>query len=259
MWKAGYAAMASRQAVFAAELARVGMTGPRDAFDGANGFWAQIGWRERPLRPLAGAGITPGVLLTNIKRWPVRDSCQLPIDVAVELRERLAGLPVRALRIETYASADQPRAREPELWAPQTRETADHSMPFLVCAALIDGAVTIETFERKRFLDHDVRELIARTTLAATAAFTAVAPAMRNCRIEARLEDGSGVVVQRERASRPQLDPARSQGAIDSKFIALAAGVLGDARARALQDALWTFEHAPSIASIVDLTGVLDR
>lgn len=256
MWKAGYAAMAARQAVFAALMAREGMTGPIDPFEGDNGFWAQIRWRERPLRALAGPGIDPGVTLTNIKRWPVRDSCQLPIDTALELRGEVKPANVRALRVAIYASASQDRAREPEMWAPMTRETADHSLPFLVCAALLDGAVTIGTFDRQRFLDTEVRALMAHCDVAADDEYSRQAPAIRNCRIEAELEDGRTVTVHRTRASRPDYDRAQSHAPIDAKFIALVEPRLGAARARAFADALWNLESVPSVGTIIEMSAI---
>lgn len=254
MWKAGYAAMAARQAVFAALMAREGMTGPADAFEGENGFWAQIRWREKPLRTLAGADVAPGVSLTNIKHWPVRDSCQLPIDAALELRRQIDPSKLRAVRVVTYASASQDRLREPEMWAPLTRETADHSMAFLVCTALLDGEVTIGTFDRRRFLDADVRGLMARCDVNADEAYSSQAPAVRNCRIEGMLENGESVAVHRVRASRPDLDPESSQAPIDRKFMSLTASHLGASGARALADALWELERLPGIAALVSLT-----
>ena len=75
---------------------------------------------------------------------------------------RIEAADIESLHVSTYKSAYEGAVRDPELWAPRTRETADHSMPFSVAAALLDGAVTSESFERSRFLDADVLALIGR-------------------------------------------------------------------------------------------------
>src|SRR5207249_4996585 len=82
-------------------------------------------------KPPAGRLAAPlGLNQTNIKKYPVRDSCQLPIDTALELRKKLAGRQPKSLKVDTYKSAHLGAVADPELWAPKTRETADHSMPF---------------------------------------------------------------------------------------------------------------------------------
>ena len=256
MWKAGYAAMAARQGMFAALMAREGMTGPADPIEGENGLWAQIGWQKRPLRPLSGHGADFGVMLTNIKRWPVRDSCQLPIDAALDLRAKAAGRPMRSVQVTTYASAYRGREHEPELWEPQTRETADHSMPFLVCVALLDGAVNLKTFDARRFLDDDVRDLMGRTSVQADPAFSAQAPATRNCRIRVELEGGDWVESHLVRPSRPDLAQGKSEPAIEEKFFELVEPRLGAKQARRLADAIWHIEGADGVARVIELTAI---
>ncbi len=51
---------------------------------------------------------------------------------------------------------------EPEKWHPKTRETADHSIPYLVAVALQDGAVTPVSFNPQRIGDPELHSLIAR-------------------------------------------------------------------------------------------------
>jgi len=67
-----------------------------------------------------------------------------------------------SLKIETYKSAWEGAVKDPELWAPKTRETADHSMLFSVACALADGKVVPDSFEEKRFLDDDITDIIKR-------------------------------------------------------------------------------------------------
>ena len=142
MWKGCAAANGARQGVFAAYLAAEGMTGPYEAFDGVFGLWNQTLGAPCEVKPFARAGGVFAVTQTNIKKFPVRDSCQLPVDTALELRSRVAAGDIASLRIVTYRSAYKGAVADPELWRPRTRETADHSMPVSIALALIDGDIT---------------------------------------------------------------------------------------------------------------------
>lgn len=195
MWKGCAGPNGARNGIFAARLARESMTGPEKPFDGVFGLWQQT--LDGTAYDFDLPGPTWGLEQTNIKTHAVRDSCQLPIFTALELREKLAGRPPEALTIETYQSAWEGAVKDPELWAPKTRETADHSMLFSVACALIDGKVTPDSFEDGRFADADVRDLISRTDVVVLDAFSVATPEERNCRITARLDGGGDVAAHR--------------------------------------------------------------
>jgi len=65
---------------------------------------------------------------------------QSAVWTALEIRERFQIEDVATVRIYTYRTAFNLMANDPSRWAPATRETADHSLPFVVSAALLDGA-----------------------------------------------------------------------------------------------------------------------
>ena len=142
MWKGCAAANGARQGVFAALLAAHGMTGPSEPFDGVFGLWNQTMGKSYEIKPFArGKDGLYAVAQSNIKKYPVRDSCQLAVDAARILRGKLNGRVVSALQIETYKSAYKGAVEDPELWAPRTRETADHSMLVSIAVTLLDGSV----------------------------------------------------------------------------------------------------------------------
>jgi len=238
MWKGCAGPNGARNGVFAALLAAEGMTGPYAAFEGIFGIWNQtLGGTAYPVN-LPGADHTGswGIQQTNIKTHPVRDSCQLPIMTAVDLREALAGRGIEKLRIETYASAHKGAVADPELWAPQTRETADHSMLFSVACALLDGKVTPDSFEAARFLDADVLDLIGRTEVVIREDFTAATPGVRNCRIVA-LAGGAEVEAHRV-VTLAEIERGMPFDEVIAKFRTCTARVFTTARQDALIDAV---------------------
>jgi len=199
MWKGCAGPNGARNGVFAARLAREGMSGPFNAFEGIFGVWNQTlsGKKFDINLPDFTNPWDWGIEQTNIKTHAVRDSCQLPIFTAIDLKEKLNGKKIKSLKIETYKSAWEGAVKDPELWAPKTRETADHSMLFSVACALADGKVVPDSFEEKRFLDDDIIDIIKRCEVTVLDEFSNATPQKRNCRIIATTEDAEKITAHR--------------------------------------------------------------
>jgi 2-methylcitrate dehydratase len=257
MWKGCAGPNGARNGIFAALLAAEGLTGPYEAFDGVFGVWNQaLQGQKFPLALPDGAADWKWALMqTNIKTYPVRDSCQLPIATALELREKVRARQIEQLKIETYHSAWEGAVKDKELWAPRTRETADHSMLFCVACALIDGSVTPESFERKRFLDQDVRELIGRTDVEVLDGFNRATPAIRNCRIVARARDGKTAVAHRT-ISLAEIERGMSEDELERKFAGCVAQAFSLRQRDAVVKAALSLDEADDVGRLVDLLHV---
>ena len=256
MWKGCAGPNGARHGLFAAQLAREGMTGPYSAYEGTFGIWKQTLGRAGEFRLPAGKlGLPLGLNQTNIKKYPVRDSCQLPIDTALELHQQLAGRLPKRLKVDTYKSAYAGAVADPELWAPKTRETADHSMPFSIAAALADGEVTSDTFENHRFLDADVLGLIGAMKIEVDAEFSRQTPGLRNCRIEAQLGSGETVVAHRSLA-QADIEKGTPDDVIKAKFHALTRRFLPEPARAELAAAIWRLEALERLDPIVDLMAI---
>jgi 2-methylcitrate dehydratase len=159
MWKGVAAAEAGRNAVFATRLARAGMTGPAEPFEGEMGYLRQLlgGIVDLDaLSPLERREPPRAIMDTYVKRWPVEYHAQSAVDAALQLRTELgqrAAEAIATVRIETFDASYEIIAKDAEKWDPKTRETADHSLQYIVVAALLDGEVSLRTFEPARFRD----------------------------------------------------------------------------------------------------------
>jgi 2-methylcitrate dehydratase len=145
--------------------------------------------------------------------------------------------------------------KDQALWAPTTRETADHSLPFCVAAALIDGEVTPATFESRRFLDKDTQALIKRMRVEFDSAFEKVAPATRSCRIVATLKDGKTVSAE-HRQTPEDMERGPSDEEFEAKFHTLAARTLDKGTRDKMLDVLWRLDKLDRIDGIIDLTAI---
>jgi len=234
-------------------LAKEGMTGPYNAFDGVFGIWKQtLGKPGDFTLPKLGSDQSLGIVQTNIKKFPVRDSCQLPIDTALDLRGKISTSAIGELRVDTYKSAYAGAVADAELWCPQTRETADHSMPFTIAAALVDGDVTPETFEESRFKDKDILDLIGKMKIVVNDEFSKQTPGVRNCRISALTNDRREVFAHRQ-LTAAEIEKGISDQALEAKFERLTRSFMNRDARRRLIDSVWDLDNAPTVKRVIDL------
>jgi 2-methylcitrate dehydratase len=246
MWKGCATAAAIRTAVFAAELAADGMTGPGHPFEGRDGLWQHLGI-EAPTWPrFGGGGERFRITATTFKAYPAVVHTQGPIGLALELRAQVAAKDVAAMRVATYGEAVRRTAREPEKWDPQTRETADHSLPYLVAAALQDGGVTPATFAPARIQDPALRPLIAKLTVEEDPDFTRRYPAEACTRLEVTTTDGRRLTAETRHPKGHHGNPL-TDAEVEAKFRALAGDALGGAGCDRVLAEAWSLEKAETL------------
>ena len=255
MWKGMAGPQGARAGVFAAYLAREGMTGPEDVFEGKYGLWNQMMGGQRYDLPLPARleGHTYAVQQTMIKSFPTRFNCQVPVFAAQELRKTVAVDDIVALKIESIRQAFARWLDLPEIWKPETRETADHSLPCTVAMALLDGTITPRMMEQGRFRDRDVLGLMSRCTIELPDEFAELAPETRCCRLTATLKSGEKVVAEYRRSLDDDVaDPGWIQ-ALD-KFRTLTGGLLGTDTREELIAAVDGLERLQAVSPLITAT-----
>lgn len=255
MWKGSAAANGSRNGVFAARLAAEGMSGPYEAFDGIFGLWNQTVSKPEKFPQLIGGEGTFAVQQTNIKMYPVRDSCQLPVDTAKDLRSKIQAGDIEKLTIKTYKSAHKGAIADPELWAPKTRETADHSMPVSIAMTMIDGTVTPESFAKGRFADADVLGLISRMEVEILDEFSSQAPAIRNCRLEA-VDKGGKTHVAHHKLTAADIERGPTDEELLTKFRMLSAPLYPTTTQDQLIELCWKLDTVERASDLVSATAL---
>ena len=109
-------------------------------------------------------------------------------------RSRLQVADISEIQIETYHLAVEMNGTDPSRWAPQTRETADHSLPYILAIALIDGEISSLSFLEKRLTDPALRQLMSKIKVSEDKALTAQYPEAAPCRVKIRLNNGEEIV-----------------------------------------------------------------
>src|SRR6266704_1166777 len=165
-WKGVAFANAARHGVYSALLARAGMTGPAPIFEGQMGFEKELGVSLGNVGEKF-KGAPEMILNTSIKFWPAEYHSQSAIEAALSLRKEIGDpAKVKSMTIESHDASVDIIGSEPEKWKPATRETADHSLPYITAIALIDGEVTDKQFDRERFADREVWKFLENVKVA---------------------------------------------------------------------------------------------
>src|SRR6202047_3245821 len=202
-WKGVAFANAARHGVYSALLARAGMTGPAPIFEGQMGFEKELGvslgdvgekFVKRPNASSPEEGTAAMILKTSIKYWPAEYHSQSAIEAALSLREEVGpGTEVKSMTIESHDASVDIIGSEPEKWRPETRETADHSLPYITAIAFIDGEVTEKQFQPARFTDPEIWTFLERVKVERNAELSSLYPGAVANIVQIELADGRKV------------------------------------------------------------------
>lgn len=247
-WKAGTVAHAARRGVFAALLAAEGMTGPAPIFEGAMGFEKLVS--QTPLGGVALSHDDFMIMRTSIKASPAEYHSQSAIDAALRLRKQIGGAAaIESVLVQSHDAAVDIIGSEPEKWRPQSRETADHSLPYIVAVALADGEITDRQFAPARFTDPALLALVQRVKVERHAGLSALYPGAVGNIVTVRLRDGRALS---ERVDHPlgHAQNPLTDTQLGAKFHALADARLGAKRAAAVLETAWSLDALTDLAVI---------
>jgi 2-methylcitrate dehydratase len=178
-------------ATHAALLAAHGITGPPAVFEGNKGFKQtvagpfEIAWRTEDLER---------VRLTVLKKHNAEVHAQSALDAALEVRSR-PGFSidrVRRVRLRTFRVAHQiiGGGEEGDKRTVRTKEEADHSLPYMLAVALLDGEVQPEQYAPQRIASPDVQNLLRHVVVTPDEALSAQFPARMPALLDVELGDG---------------------------------------------------------------------
>jgi 2-methylcitrate dehydratase len=251
LWKGAATAFSVRNAVYATLLAAGGMTGPDKPFEGRHGLMEQFTGRFE-IAPLPADGGDWMLPLTRLKYWPVEYNAQAGVWAALRLRDQVQAADIASIDIATYWSAWHEIGSEPAKWNPRTRETADHSLPYIFARALVDGAITVGSFEPDAYLDPALRSLMARIAVREDPAISALFPSRILMRVEAVTTEGQRIRIEITDPRGDSTNPM-DDAEIAAKFRALAEPCLGAGRAEAVLAAWGSIEVHDTMSGAMDL------
>lgn len=226
MMKAMGFAAGAVDSLLVTRLAANGYTGPSGTLE-----WFAA--RANPAQGVVTVDLDPGnyrVPKVAFKRFPIQIELAATVEAGTKLSSRVRNrsTEIRAIRVETYPGIME-RVADADKFRPETRGTADHSLPVCLAMALLDGDVTLAQFERDRWRSRDVMDLVQKTTVSPATALIAKMPNGRGANVEVEFVDGAKLS---ETVEVPEGDAKRplSAASLEAKFMNAAKPVLGAKR-----------------------------
>ncbi len=190
-WQCLAAPFAGGSAMRATLLAARGVTGPLEIFEGDDGFMQTISgpfsidWTGESL---------DRVTQTITRKYCAEIHAQSAIEgiIALQRGAGFSAADVARIDVEIFDVAYRliGGGEDGDKTLVFTREEADHSLPYLLAVALLDGTVMPEQFALERIQHRDVQALLCLVTVRPRASFSRRFPAAMPCRIAVALTDG---------------------------------------------------------------------
>jgi 2-methylcitrate dehydratase len=254
-WKGLAAPAAAFGATHAALLARQGITGPREVFEGNKGFMEtisgrfEIDWEREDLER---------VRRTILKRFNAEIHSQSTLEGVLELLQahRFRPEEVREVEIETFQAAYDiiGGGEEGEKTLVRTKEEADHSLKYMVAVAILDGEVTPDQYLLSRLRRPDVQALLKKVVIRPAEDLTRRFPEEMGSRVAIRLAGGGELRAEKRDYEGFHTRPMRWERVVE-KFERLAAGFAEGPLRREMVQAVESIETIP----VSRLTGLLAR
>ena len=244
---------ATQSGVFAALLAEKGYTGPEHVIDGKEGLAHCFGpeWKLNLLTD--GLGESWRITQCGMKFFPTEALTHAPISAVLDLvigndlkPEQIAKVHIRSLARAADILAD------PSKYDPHSKETADHSLPYCIAAAIVDRQVTLAQFEMRKIEGAQIRAQLRKVEVVADPEIEKLFPAKQ--RVNVRIETTDGRSFEKQ-LDFPKGDPRNplTDDEIEQKFRALAEGVLSKARQDQVIEAVCGLEKAKDLGGLMGL------
>jgi 2-methylcitrate dehydratase len=244
--------LATQSGVLAALLAAKGYTGPEHVIDGKEGLVHCMGpeWKLELLED--GLGESWRITQCGMKAFPTEALTHAPISCVLDLvrdndlaPERVAQVHIRSLARAADILAD------PSKYDPRSKETADHSLPYVIAAAVAERQVTPLQFTDEKIMDPTIRAQLNKVEVVADPEIEAAFPELQRVVVKITTTDGKQFTKQ---VDYPKGDPRNplTDAEVEEKFDALAEPVLTDERRKRVKDAVWRLDGLSSITELME-------
>jgi 2-methylcitrate dehydratase len=246
--------MATEAGVCAALLAREGYTGPVEVIEGKEGLYEvlhNVAWSTDTL--LDGLGEKFLITECSYKAFPTEALTHQPITAVLNLgrthsitAEDVAEIHVRT----TTRGADI--LSDPSKYQPTTKETADHSLPYCIAAAIVNGNVLPSSFEEEKLRDPRIWATLPKIKVVADPEIDGLFPAVKRAIVRITTTDGATYEEQVDHAKGSPENPM-SDDELVAKFRANAAGALTPEQQGQVIEATWTLEDFADVGEYMQL------
>jgi 2-methylcitrate dehydratase len=257
---------AGRMGAESALLAREGFSGPEHIIDGKEGLFAvfkHVQYKGQPAT-FDGEGLIKDlptspkshyrILDCGMKSFPIEALSHAPLTAMMKTikENKIKANDVKEIKVEVIARAADILG-DPHKYRPDSKETADHSLPYCLAVGLVDGMVTPLQFKEERVLDKSLIPIMDKVKVVPNEEFEALFPKFQPSRVTITTNDGKE---HSTRVDVPKGDPRdpMTEDEIAVKFTALGGGVIGKEQCKKLQHCIMNIDSAKTVNELLALT-----
>ena len=234
--------MAVQTGVFAALMAQKGYSGTEAVFEGKEGLKDVYGpdWDDDKL--LGGLGDAFKIVDCSMKAFPTEALTHTHLSATLKVIKEhdIKHDEIEEVVITTIARACD-ILFDPHKYRPESRETADHSLPYCIAAAIVDREITTRSFSDEKLKDPRIWEVIDKIKGEASEEFERMFPAKQPSKVVIRTKDGREESAYLEYPKGDPREPMTVED-IEAKFNALSDGLLSAKRQKEVKKLIFEAE-----------------
>ncbi len=244
---------AAQSGVMAALMAEKGYTGTEHIFEGKEGLMQTLGpdWDVEKLTDNLGDSFK--ILDCSMKAFPAEALTHSHISATLKVMTENDLKPddISEVIVTTIARAVD-ILFDPEKYKPKSRETADHSLPYCIAAAIVDRKITTEQFSPEKIKDPQIQAVLPKIKGVASEEFEKMFPAKQPSKVKVVLKNGQEFSAQLD---YPKGDPREpmSDDDLTNKFKSLCSNLIPDSKQDQIKETIFTLEHFDSIKELMEI------
>ncbi|MCD6163237.1 MAG: MmgE/PrpD family protein [candidate division Zixibacteria bacterium] len=246
--------MAVQSGVFAALMAKKGYSGTIEVFEGKEGFMDVFGpdWAVDKLTGSLGENYK--ILECSMKAFPTEALTHTHISAALKAvtQNNISYDQIEQVTVTSIARACD-ILFDPHKYRPESRETADHSLPYCIASALVDHKITTQSFSDEKLKDKRIWEVIDKIKGEASEEFEKMFPAKQPSKVIVKTKDGKEYS---EYLEYPKGDPREpmTMADLEAKFNGLSAELLSAEKQKQVKDMVFDCEKMSAMDFMAGLT-----
>src|SRR5207247_8475537 len=194
------------------------------------------------------------ILDCGMKSFPIEALSHAPLTAMTKTvkENKIKADDVKEIKVEVIARAADILG-DPHKYRPDSKETADHSLPYCMAAGLVDGMVTPLQFKAERVLDKKLIPIMDKVKVVPNEEFEALFPKFQPSRVTITTNEGKS---HSTRVDVPKGDPRdpMTEDEIAVKFTALGGDVIGKDQCKKLQTFIMSIDGAKTLDELFELT-----
>jgi 2-methylcitrate dehydratase len=256
--------MAVQSGVFAALMAKKGYSGTEAVFEGKEGFMDTfLGWnaKDQKVEPVSmkgrdgtsewkwniekligGLGESYKIMECSMKAFPTEalTHTHLSCTLNAVTKNNITYDQIETVTLTTLAQAYD-ILFDPHKYRPESRETADHSLPYCIAAALVDHKITTQSFSDEKLKDPRIWEVIDKIKGEPSQEFEKMFPAKQPSKVVVKTKDGREFSEYLEYPKGDPREPMTMED-LDNKFEGLVGKLLTKGRQKEVKEAIFEAE-----------------